>query len=268
MTRETLILTEEDKNSGIVNVTREGNLKTGFQIGFQIKELILTLPVRPRDKVESIFSRFKKRLMEQPLDITPKEFSELCNTLESAIIRHIDWIVGEDIRRKKEGYATINSDNTLVSTNSEDTSDDSDYSTYKKVSVSDAIGMHQWKIQFEGIIAFTATDKMQFLQKAIWQCNNCGDLTTRRIFNILDIPNNPVECRSCETKAGFAHCHEYINSRLLKIQSEDNTNDTALELLPVYVLDKYTDNIQLSGRVRIYGKIAKRQIRIVNNSIL
>lgn len=266
MTQDELTLTEDDKKSGFTSIKRDGRFKSGIE--FNIKGIIFTLPIRPRDSVESIFARYKKRLMDQSLPIKINEFSEICNAIENTIMRHFDWMIGEDIRRQKEGYTTINSDSTIVDTTFEDKTDDNDFSTYVKVSISESIGKHSGKIQFEGVIASAATDKMQFLKRAIWRCYACKEYTTREVFNILDIPNNPTECRSCETKAGFAHCHKYINSRLLKIQSENNTNDTALELLPVYVLNQHTDNIQLSGRVKIYGRIAKGRIQLVSNFIL
>ena len=260
MSQNELFLTETEKRLGISSVLRDGSIKTGFVIEFTINASILRLPTS--DTVSTTYLRLKKRLQDSKLtnNLSDNDFKDLCSTLETLILKNFKWMIGEDIKNEKDGYA-VNSETTLVDTtiSQEDETDDNDLSTYTPVSIPEAIGMHSGRIQFEGVITSAATDKFQFLEEAIWQCHDCQNLIQKRVFNILNIPSTPQECPYCESKAGFEHCHKYINSRLLKIQSEDNTNDTALELLPVYVLNEYTDNIQLSGRVKIYGKIAKRQ---------
>ncbi|MPZ07282.1 MAG: AAA domain-containing protein [Nitrososphaeraceae archaeon] len=254
MPGDELILTEEEKKLGISNVRRDGSVKSGFVIEFTINGLILRLATN--NTTSTTFNRLSKALtkFQYPED----GINDLYQGLETTILRNFKWMIGEDIKNQKEGY-TVNSETTLVETTSDDKIDADDRSTYTSVSIPEAIGMHSGRIQFEGVIGSAATDKLAFLEEARWRCYDCQELISKRIFNMLDIPNTPKKCPHCDSTIGFEHCHTYINSRLLKIQSEDTTNDTALELLPVYVLNEYTDNIQLSGRVKIYGRVAKRQ---------
>ena len=254
MSQNELFLTDIEKKLGITKIERLGSLKSGFVIEFTINGSILRLPTG--NTISTTYLRLNKRLAK--FQLPENEIKDLHGGLETIILNNFDWMTGKDVKNEKEGYI-VNSENTLVETTTQDETDDNDLSTFTPVSIPQAIGMHSGRIQFEGVIASAATDKFQFLEKACWRCYDCQSLIPKTIFNILDIPNTPKECPHCESNVGFEHLHTYINSRHLKIQSEDNTNDTALELLPVYVLNEYTDNIQLSGRVKIYGKIAKRQ---------
>jgi DNA replicative helicase MCM subunit Mcm2 (Cdc46/Mcm family) len=241
-----LPLTKNEVQVGISKIERGGNLTNGI-------EIFLTA-----EKRSTTYSRLEKGLPKfiNGNKITNSDFKKLHAALKSVISNHYGWMIGNDLKTLKSGFKEhVNSNSEII----DDDTNDNDLNSYESVTIRQAVGMHSGKIQFEGVIGLAATDVRQFLKKASWKCYNCEGRYDKDIHNIFDIPSTPKSCPMCDSSVGFENCHDYINARLLKIQPEDNTNDPSLSSLLVYVLNDNTENIQLSGRIKIYGRIHKRQ---------
>ena len=245
MKADTLPLTKNEVQVGISKIERGGNLTNGTEIFFTIKKAIFSLLTT--EKRSTTYSRLEKGLPKfiNGNKITNSDFKKLHATIKSTISNNYNWMIGNDLKTAKNGFKEhVNSDSEII----DNSTNDDDLDSYLPVKIRQAIGMHSGKIQFEGVIGSAATDVRQFLKKAGWKCYNCTGRYDKEIYNILDIPQTPKSCFNCESSIGFENCHDYINARLLKIQSEDNTNDPSLSLLPVYVLNEDTENIQLKRK--------------------
>jgi len=260
----TLPLTDLETKAGITEIYRTGTSKNDLSIHFIINGYESELILPTNDNLSSTYNRLKKRLedfLPYKTDEDKDYFKRLQQTLEITINKNFNWMCGKDIRAEKEGFKENNSNSNNQSEAEQETKSEDDRNSYVPVTVHNAVAMHSGLIQFEGVISSidTTEEPQAFLKKAEWKCYVCGNLVERPVYNMLDIPSPPKTC-SCENENCFENCHEYINSRLFKLQSEDNfLTDATLELLPVYVLEDDINNIQLSSKIRIYGKIHKRQ---------
>src|SRR5262245_34637946 len=239
MSNDELIITEEDRKVGITRIKREGNLKKGFVIQFEINESTFNLPTG--DNLRTIYRDLFKKI---------NEFVQtnriICNAetlrirIEQILLKKVEWISGADIKNEREGYTTVNSESAHTSEDDSDDSDDDDRLTYTPVTVAQALRKHSGKIQIECIISSMEEKVSSLVKEANWKCRGCGNMISKEVFSFLEIPDPPKECGNCSVKLGFDNYHEYINSLLVKVHAVNSVSNASLEFLPVYLLNEHT----------------------------